>query len=113
MADIKTDFLSLNYSSSFSVEGIQEADINLSLPPAEATGTVYGVVTDNGTPVADAMEIIDFARRPLLSFYDSIQKRLFPLLNLFWENKAPLRILQPFHDPNSHFHDVPRQSAAQ
>lgn len=54
MADIKTDFLSLNYSSSFSVEGIQEADINLSLPPAEATGTVYGVVTDNGTPVADA-----------------------------------------------------------
>lgn len=41
MADIKTDFLSLNYSSSFSVEGIQEADINLSLPPAEATGTVF------------------------------------------------------------------------
>ena len=25
MADIKTDFLSLNYSPSFSVEGIQEA----------------------------------------------------------------------------------------
>lgn len=54
MADIKTDFLSLNYSPAFSVEGIQEADINLSLPPAEVTGTVFGVVTDNGTPVPNA-----------------------------------------------------------
>lgn len=54
MADIKTDFLSLNYSPSFSVEGIQEADINLSLPPAEVTGTVFGVVTDNGAPVPNA-----------------------------------------------------------
>lgn len=54
MADIKTDFLSLNYSPSFSVEGIQEADINLSLPPAEVTCTVFGVVTDNGVPVPNA-----------------------------------------------------------
>lgn len=54
MADIKTDFLSLQYSPSFSVEGIQEADVNLSLPPAEVTGTVFGVVTDNGTPVPNA-----------------------------------------------------------
>lgn len=54
MADIKTDLLSLNYSPSFSVEGIQEADINLSLPPAESLATVFGVATDNGTPVANA-----------------------------------------------------------
>lgn len=33
MADIKQDILSLSYSPSFEVQGMQEADINLSLPP--------------------------------------------------------------------------------
>ena len=34
MADIKQDLLSLNYSASFGLQGMQEADINLNLTPA-------------------------------------------------------------------------------
>lgn len=55
MADIKQDLLSLNYSTSFSLQGMQEADINLSLttaaPPA---ATVYGTVTDGTNPLPNA-----------------------------------------------------------
>ena len=43
MAEI-TDLLKLNYSQSFDIQGMQEADINLSLSPAvPAAATVYGL----------------------------------------------------------------------
>lgn len=55
MADIKQDILSLSYSPSFEVQGMQEADINLSLPPASvSTATVYGTVTDGTAPLPNA-----------------------------------------------------------
>ena len=55
MADIKQDLLGLEYSSSFTLQGIQEADINLELPPVTAgLATVYGTVTDGAAPLADA-----------------------------------------------------------
>lgn len=55
MADIKQDILSLSYSPSFEVQGMQEADINLSLPPASVSAaTVYGTVTDGTAPLANA-----------------------------------------------------------
>lgn len=34
MADIMQDVLNLNYSPSFDIQGMQEADINLSLSPS-------------------------------------------------------------------------------
>lgn len=49
MAEI-TDLLKLNYSQSFDIQGMQEADINLSLSPAVPAATVYGTVTDGTTP---------------------------------------------------------------
>lgn len=66
MADIKQDLLSLQYSQSFSVEGLQEADVNLSLPPASLTSaTVYGVVLDGATPVADVtVKLFDSLGQP-------------------------------------------------
>lgn len=55
MADIKQDLLSLQYSQNFDIQGLQEANIDLELPPAPvAAATVYGVVTDGTLPVADA-----------------------------------------------------------
>jgi uncharacterized surface anchored protein len=55
MADIKQDILSLSYSSSFEVQGIQEADINLSLSSASTTSaTVFGTVTDGVNPLPNA-----------------------------------------------------------
>lgn len=54
-ADIKQDLLSLQYSTSFSLSGMEEANIDLQLsvaPPPPSTLT--GVVTDGETPVADA-----------------------------------------------------------
>lgn len=55
MADIKQDLLALEYSPSFTLEGIQEANVNLQLPPVSAGfATVYGTVTDGATPLADA-----------------------------------------------------------
>lgn len=55
MPDIKQDLLSLQYSQNFSIDGLQEANVNLSLPPAvTAAATVYGVVTDGTLPLADA-----------------------------------------------------------
>lgn len=66
MADIKQDLLSLQYSQSFSVEGLQEADISLNLPPASITSaTVYGVVLDGVKPVADAtVKLFDSMGQP-------------------------------------------------
>lgn len=55
MADIKQDLLGLEYSPSFELQGIQEADVNLELPPAPGgTATVYGTVTDGTDPLVDA-----------------------------------------------------------
>lgn len=55
MADVKQDLLSLQYSQNFEIQGMQEANIDLQLPPASATSaTLYGVVTDGALPVADA-----------------------------------------------------------
>lgn len=52
---MKTDLLSLRYSQNFAIEGLQEANVDLELPPASAqTATVFGVVTDGSLPVADA-----------------------------------------------------------
>ena len=54
MAEI-TDLLKLNYSQSFDIQGMQEADINLSLSPAvPAAATVYGTVTDGTNPLPNA-----------------------------------------------------------
>lgn len=55
MADIKQDLFSLQYSENFEIQGIQEANIDLSLTPApEIPATVYGVVTDGTNPIPDA-----------------------------------------------------------
>ena len=55
MADIKQDLLSLQYSQNFDIQGLQEANIDLQLPPAPITlATVYDVVTDGTAPLADA-----------------------------------------------------------
>lgn len=55
MADIMQDVLSLNYSSGFEIQGMQEADVNLSLSPAvAASATVYGTVTDGANPLPNA-----------------------------------------------------------
>ena len=52
MADIMQDVLNLNYSPSFDIQGMQEADINLSLSPSvAASATVYGTVTDGTNPL--------------------------------------------------------------
>lgn len=55
MADIKQDLLSLNYSTSFELKGMEEADINLSLTPAvPPTASLYGTVTDGTLPLPNA-----------------------------------------------------------
>ena len=55
MADIMQDVLNLNYSPSFDIQGMQEADINLSLSPSvAASATVYGTVTDGTNPLPNA-----------------------------------------------------------
>lgn len=55
MADITQDLLKLQYSQNFPISGMQEADINLVLPPVPpASATVFGTVTDGTTPIANA-----------------------------------------------------------
>lgn len=55
MPEITQDLLSLNYSQSFSIKGMEEADVNLSLSPAvTAAATVYGTVTDGTSPLPGA-----------------------------------------------------------
>ena len=68
MADVKTDLLSLQYSQNFAIEGLQEANVDLGLPPASAqTATVFGVVTDGPLPVADAtVKLFDSAGLPFM-----------------------------------------------
>jgi uncharacterized protein with FMN-binding domain len=66
MADIKQDLLSLQYSESFEIQGMQEANIDLSLPPASSTtATVFGVVSDGVSPIADAtVKLFDSLGQP-------------------------------------------------
>lgn len=55
MSDIKHDLLGLKYSQNFSLNGMQEADIDLNLNPVTDTSTtVYGKVTDGTNPIPDA-----------------------------------------------------------
>ena len=37
MPDIKQDLLSLQYSQNFTIDGLQEANVDLSLPPPRCT----------------------------------------------------------------------------
>ncbi len=66
MADIKQDQFSLQYSDSFSIQGIQEANIDLQLEGAPvALGTVYGTVTDGTDPIPNAtVKLFDQAGLP-------------------------------------------------
>lgn len=66
MADIKQDLLSLQYSQNFDIQGMQEVNVDLELPPASTSlATVYGVVTDGTTPIADAtVKLFDSAGQP-------------------------------------------------
>lgn len=43
MAEIKQDLLSLQYSQNFDIQGMQEVNVDLELPPASTSlATVYG-----------------------------------------------------------------------
>ena len=66
MADVLQDLYGLQYSPSFTIEGQQEADINLSLPPAPSVlASVHGTVTNGVTPIADAtVKLFDSAGVP-------------------------------------------------
>ncbi len=66
MADIIKDFLSLQYSDNFALEGIEEKNIDLTLPPApELSAVVYGTVTDGELPVPNAtVKLFDSAGQP-------------------------------------------------
>ena len=66
MADMRQDLLGLEYSSSLTLQGIQEANIDLELPPVSTgTATLYGTVTDGTTPIPDAtVKIFDSTGTP-------------------------------------------------
>lgn len=66
MPDIKQDLLSLQYSQNFEIQGMQEANVDLELPPASVSAaTVYGTVTDGAAaPIADATVKLFDMRRP-------------------------------------------------
>lgn len=66
MPDIKQDLLSLQFSQNFEIQGMQEANVDLELPPASvSSATVYGVVTDGTSPIADAtVKLFDSAGMP-------------------------------------------------
>lgn len=66
MADTLQDLYGLQYSPSFTIDGLQEADINLSLPPAPSTlASVFGTVTDGTDPIANAtVKLFDSAGLP-------------------------------------------------
>ena len=55
MAEIRQDLLGLQYSQDFEIQGMQEANVDLQLPPAAITlATVYGTVSDGSAPLPDA-----------------------------------------------------------
>ena len=66
MADMLQDLYALQYSPSFSIDGLQEADVNLSLTPAASMqASVYGTVTDGTDPIPDAtVKLFDSAGLP-------------------------------------------------
>lgn len=65
MAEIRQDLLSLNYSPSFSNSGMEEADVNLSLPPAVVQGSITGTVTSGSLPLEGAtVKLFDSAGQP-------------------------------------------------
>lgn len=66
MPDIIQDLLSLQYSQNFEIQGMQEANVDLELPPASVSlATVYGVVTDGTAPISDAtVKLFDSAGQP-------------------------------------------------
>ena len=66
MPDIKQDLLSLQYSQKFEIQGTQEANVDLELPPVPvSSATVYGTVTDGTSPIADAtVKLFDSAGMP-------------------------------------------------
>lgn len=65
MAEIRQDLLSLNYSPSFSISGMEEADVNLSLPPAVVQGSITGTVTSGSLPLEGAtVKLFDSAGQP-------------------------------------------------
>lgn len=68
MADITQDLLSLQYSQNFTIDGMQEANIDLSLPPAPTSlATVYGLVTDGALPIANAtIKLFDSTGTPYM-----------------------------------------------
>ena len=66
MADTLQDLYGLTCSSSFQIQGLQEEDVNLVLPPAPSVlATVYGTVTDGTDPIPDAtVKLFDSAGLP-------------------------------------------------
>ncbi|WP_294518106.1 carboxypeptidase-like regulatory domain-containing protein [uncultured Pseudoflavonifractor sp.] len=66
MADTQQDLLALQYSPSFTLQGLQEENVNLTLPPAPSTfATITGTVTDGTAPIADAtVKLFDSAGLP-------------------------------------------------
>ena len=60
MDEIRQDLLSLNYSPSFQISGMQEADVNLSLPPATLSASISGSVTGGALPLADATVTVSY-----------------------------------------------------
>lgn len=55
MAEIKQDLFGLQYSQNFEIQGMQEANVDLQLPPAPILlSTVSGTVSDGTDPIPDA-----------------------------------------------------------
>lgn len=66
MALTKQDLLALQYSPDFTLQGLEEANIDLELPPTTvSSASVSGVVTDGEVPLADAtVKLFDSAGLP-------------------------------------------------
>ena len=55
MDTVHQDLYGLQYSPDFTIQGMEEANIDLSLPSvSNTTATVQGIVTDGTAPIADA-----------------------------------------------------------
>ena len=71
MPEMKQDLLSLQYSKNFKIQGLQEENVDLVLPPAAASlATVFGVLTDGADPIADAtVKLFDSTGMPYRHSY--------------------------------------------
>ncbi len=71
MPGMKQDLLSLQYSKNFEIQGLQEENVDLVLPPAAASlATVFGVLTDGADPIADAtVKLFDSTGMPYRHSY--------------------------------------------